>query len=641
MKKYQPTALLLVCQVSLFSAAQPVLAKETANPEEELMPMYFAGDDLVETATRSLKPISQVAENVTIVTAEEIEAMHAHTLAEVLSRQSGVFINFFGQDFLGDSIVSLLESRRYQVLLLLDGVRLNVNSSASALTSFIPLGIIKRIEIIKGAASSTWGSALGGVVNIITKDVGKTSSPTGSVNASYGEANSRDISADAAGKVGKLGYYLYGGNINSDGLRLDRYSDRGAVYGKMQLPLPHGSRLTVTAGYSDPFYKNLNWADAWGIADLDIYDDTDHKNTWATIFFDSALTQRLTLHLSGQHFDNNYKKDIRSLRSGLGGSYGDLIFGEEWEDQSNSFSSRLTWAGDSLTANLGFESSRSEMTYESQLGEFFGAIASSKDDPVTEDRRGVYGNITYIIGKFSITPGLRYDYHSNSEESINPSLGLTYLLTPDTLLRGSIAKGFSAPYLGAASHSPDLGPENTWTYQVGVETARIPYIRLKGTVFHHDIEDAWDAYIYAPWANLGEVRLNGFDIEAKTDAYHGISLTGNFAFVTVDSSVEGVALRDGDETYTGNIILSYHNPEYGLRTEIAGHYYWMSDRVTNEEPKNDDFLWDLLIAKNFTFSSLNGEVYLKGHNLFNGDQYFDIDYPNPKRWVEVGVSFTF
>lgn len=76
------------------------------------------------------------------------------------------------------------------MLLLLDGVRLNQNSSGAALSHFIPLGIIKRVEIIKGAASSSWGSALGGVINIITKDVGKSNRPTGNINVSYGGGQS-------------------------------------------------------------------------------------------------------------------------------------------------------------------------------------------------------------------------------------------------------------------------------------------------------------------------------------------------------------------------------------------------------------------------------------------------------------------
>ncbi len=626
-------------QIVTFLAVQPSLAENNMQQEDELLSMYFDEDELVETATGSPKPITQVAENVTIITAEEIEAMRVHTLAEVLKRQPGVFVNFFGQDFLGDSSLLLLGSRRHHVLLLLDGVRLNLNSSGSALTSFVPLGIIKRIEIIKGAASSTWGSALGGVINIITKDVGKTSQPTGSVNASYGESQSRDISADVAGKVKALGYYLYGGNIGSDGLRLDRFSERDSVYGKIQLPLPRSSRLTVTAGYSDPFYKNLNWEDAFGITDLNIFEDVDHPNTWATAFFDTVITPHLSLHLSAQYFHNDYTVNRRSLGTGSGGTMGTLVFGENWEDESNSFTGRLTWAKESFTANIGFESSHSELDYESQLGTFFGGPSSSKDDTVSEDRYGIYSNLTYAKGKFSITPGLRYDHHSNSEDSVNPSLGLTYLLFHDTLLRGSIARGFSAPYLTLYSNFPDLEPEKTWTYQAGIESTRIPHLHLKGTVFHQKIEDAWETI--APWTNTGTIRLKGFELEAKTAAYHGLTLTANFTYLREESKMTNASSWEDDDTYTGNLIVSYLNKKYGVRTELAGHYYWMSDHIKNEAPEHGNVIWDFLIAKDFDFSISSGEVYLKGYNIFDRDQYFDIDYPNPGRWLEMGVALKF
>ena len=317
-----------------------------------------------------------------------------------------------------------------------------------------------------------------------------------------------------------------------------------------------------------------------------------------------------------------------------------MIFGEEWEDEINSFVSRLTWAEEAFTANLGFESNRSEMSYESEMGSFFGGPSTATDDPITEDRHGLYGNVTYVSGNFSITPGLRYDYHSNSKESTNPSLGLTYMVGADTLLRGFVAKGFSAPYLATSSDFPDLEPENTWTYQAGIETARIPYLQLKGTLFHQDIEDAWDTN-ESTWTNEGTIRLNGFEFEAQTNAYYGLSFAGNFTYVIGDSTGDGSGNLEDDETYTGNLIISYQNHGIGLRTELAGHYYWMSDEVKNEEADCDDFLWDLLIAKDFVLSSLNGEIYLKGHNIFNGDQYFDIDYPNPERWFEMGIAFKF
>ncbi|WP_339136643.1 MAG: TonB-dependent receptor plug domain-containing protein [Candidatus Electrothrix sp. GW3-4] len=105
MKKDTPLAVLLLLTTFL---AVPSAQANNTRLEDKLLDLYFDEEELVETATRSPKPISQVAENVTIVTAEDIEAMHAHTLAEVLNRQAGVFVDFFGQDFLGDAAVRLL-----------------------------------------------------------------------------------------------------------------------------------------------------------------------------------------------------------------------------------------------------------------------------------------------------------------------------------------------------------------------------------------------------------------------------------------------------------------------------------------------------------------------------------------------------
>ncbi len=126
MEKRHPLRFPLVLAFLLFS---PAFAAASTEQQEELLSMYFDENELVETSTRSLKPITQVAENVTIVTAEQIAAMRVHTLAEVLNRQSGVFINFTGQDFLGDSEAYLLGSNRYHTLLLIDGVRVNLNSA--------------------------------------------------------------------------------------------------------------------------------------------------------------------------------------------------------------------------------------------------------------------------------------------------------------------------------------------------------------------------------------------------------------------------------------------------------------------------------------------------------------------------------
>ncbi len=214
------------------------------------------------------------------------------------------------------------------------------------------------------------------------------------------------------------------------------------------------------------------------------------------------------------------------------------------------------------------------------------------------------------------------------------------MLSQDTLLRGYIAKGFAAPpYLAAIVHAPDLEPETSWTYQLGIESKRLEWLTLKATLFYNDIEDGWN-YSEPPWTNEDAAQQQGFEVEVQTASFYGLQVTGNFTYVHIETESSTEPSVD-DETSTANLIFSYHNPTYGIRAELAGHYYRMSDAVKNEEPKDKAILWDLLLAKDFTLDALSGEVYLKGYNIFNNDLYFDLYYPNPSRWVEAGIAFSF
>ncbi len=96
------------------------------------------------------------------------------TLPELLSEQPGVNVQQFGG--LGQfSTVTLRGSTAEQVTVLLDGVRLNTAQGGAVDFSTIPLQSIDHVEIIRGGASSQFGSdAMGGVIHIVTKKAKNT-----------------------------------------------------------------------------------------------------------------------------------------------------------------------------------------------------------------------------------------------------------------------------------------------------------------------------------------------------------------------------------------------------------------------------------------------------------------------------------
>ena len=97
-----------------------------AQPEQEMttLKMFYDEDDIVVTPTRYPKSISRVAENMTVITAEDIKAINAHTLADVLYYVPGISEQITGGPGSAANIFIQGSNTRH-ILLLLDGVPQN------------------------------------------------------------------------------------------------------------------------------------------------------------------------------------------------------------------------------------------------------------------------------------------------------------------------------------------------------------------------------------------------------------------------------------------------------------------------------------------------------------------------------------
>ncbi len=284
------TAPLPLIVLMLLLACPAPRAQAQSQEEMRTLALFYPKEELVVTPTRNPKPVSQVAENITVVTAEEIEAMNAHTVAEVLHRVPGVFVNF-SQDFGATSLLGIQGSEDRHVLVLLDGIRWNFLAGANAETNNIPVDIVDRIEIIKGPASSAWGSSLGGVVNIITKPTGFENGVHGEARLSYGEAAATHAGAQAWGRKDTFGFYVYGGMQSGDGLRGDRAFDAGSLFSKCDLGTRE-ARLSVSAGYSAP--EN----DLGRFPSQDIHQTSDNSTFFANAALDLKPGSRRALNIN-------------------------------------------------------------------------------------------------------------------------------------------------------------------------------------------------------------------------------------------------------------------------------------------------------------------------------------------------------
>ncbi len=611
---------------------------------QELLLFWDEKELYVQSPTRHEKPISQAAENITVVTAKEIEDMNAHAVAEVLNRVTGVFVDFQGQNFGSSSLLHIQSpnhpsSPERHVLVMLDGVVWNFINSGTAETNSIPVRIIKRIEVIKGPASSSWGSSLGGVINIITKDAGDTKRPAGVLSASYGERNVQDYSAEIAGKAGTVGYYVSAGRQDSGALQYYRTYERSNVYAKIAVPLSDTVKLGLTTGYSEPrmdFGRFYSGALASSGAAYTFF-------TTATLdaLLNKDLSFNASLHTFKQKFDQ--ANDFINPSS--------LYQNNVVDEDTLGGTGKLVWTHGAHTAVLGVDISHGKSDMERDAGPFLQARGVA---PVTLlspsiDKWALFANDTITLGGFSITPGVRFDHNNITGSFTSPSLGVTYKLFEHTIIRASVARGFTIPPLTYTSSgglflapNPSLKSETVWSYQAGIETAITEYLWFKATAFRHDLKDSLNAERISPisptrmFFNEGGMRRQGMEFEAETAPLHNVSFNAGYAFVRTDSA-QGIGNFD---TYEYNLGMKYDDKK-SFMADLFGHYVWW-DQPAASAAEYGSFLWDLNLRKKVCATEATStEVFFTAHNIFNAAQYSNDSYINPSRWLEAGFRLKF
>jgi vitamin B12 transporter len=205
------TLLHILFLLALFCALPAQVQAEEQDETLTLLGQPITADAV---AGRLPRQLSHTAENTTVVTAADIEALNAHTLIDILATIPGIQLE--SQVGSANSAFTRIQgSNSSHVLVLLDGIPYNNLGDNFSDVGQIPARIIERVEIVKGAASSAWGQALGGVINVITKAPDAERKIGGMASASMGERKTRDVGGELSGTIDRLGYYLSGGYLDS------------------------------------------------------------------------------------------------------------------------------------------------------------------------------------------------------------------------------------------------------------------------------------------------------------------------------------------------------------------------------------------------------------------------------------------
>lgn len=434
--------------------------------------------DVIVSASKRVQAVQDVPISVSIVGGKELTTRAQTSLDEALRYVSGVNVARDQVNIRGASGFAFGVGSRTAVLL--DGFPLLSGDNGDIKFDVLPVADIERIEIIKGAGSALYGTgALGGVVSLITKR------PTDSAEVyariygglytlpRYEQWRYRTTMPTLAGADARFAKAFGDVSVSvSAGARTDeRYRDhdegkRGFGYSKVSWEASEHTKLT---------------AFAFGAID-------DNQNF---IYWDSLRTATLP--------QDGIKPDERLLST-------KVAAGLEWSQLISNTSSLVIRPGFFRTR---FENRENGVTNDSNQSTAYAYTVDAQYTSLLANnlilttgavgrlnfvRADVYGKqyqsvlSAYAQAEWTITDGLiatmggRIDREATltlpSQLEVSPKAGITWRITDNTALRGSVGRGFRAATIaeryaniryGAfqVSPNPDIRPESSWSAEVG------------------------------------------------------------------------------------------------------------------------------------------------------------------------------
>ena len=220
--------LFFLCLLVFFSAKLGFAFEEETkqqNSVDESAKLCFELDEIVVTATKDKQEIRDIPKNVTVITSKDIAQATSNNVVDLLAREAGVNLkSYYGHDkFSSIDLRGMGATSTSNVIVMVDGYRLNASDLSGPDFSSVPLNQIERIEIVRGAGSVVYGDgAVGGVINIITKK--GTVEPEARLYSSFGSYSTYDQRASWQGAIKNLFLNANAGYYDSNGYRSNGYT---------------------------------------------------------------------------------------------------------------------------------------------------------------------------------------------------------------------------------------------------------------------------------------------------------------------------------------------------------------------------------------------------------------------------------
>jgi len=548
---------------------------------------------MVVTAAPESVDAATVPANVTVITSDDIAKMNARTVPDVLKYLAGVNV----ADWLGNGRTAHVDIRGFgegagaNVLVLVDGRRVNAPDLSGADWTTIPIERIARIEVVRGGAGVLYGdNATAGVINIITKKgEGK---PTLVSDTHVGGNSEFGQRLSLSGGWGALGYMLDGAYFGAKGYRTNSYfRDRSAGI-RLTFDPESWYALDFSAGVKRDHY-GLPGALTPGQDRESTNSPYDHARStdWYLHF-----TPTLQLSVPGElKLQTDYRQ--RYQHAYFKGAWGDFVM-----------STRISEYG--FTPRYSVPFSTGQLKHRLDIGAAYSvsnlhdlnATAGWPPVPTTDDkyRREVgffaYDRIQLPADKLYLDLGCRrsrlkylYDNYDNRTWGENAGrIGITWNYAPGSKVFAAFDKSWRSQLLdefgGPWGAGLPLAPQLTRHWQAGVRHRIGNRCTAAVTVFQIDTDNE---IFYDPgtWQNVSypKTRRRGIELELLANPAARVHCFANFTWMDP-------RLKDG--AYDGNRIpgAAKQSASAGVTVDLAEGLVWdLRGRWVKKHPSISDW----------------------------------------------------
>lgn len=591
-------------------------------------------DELVVTATRTPVAMADSLASVTAISRSDLEARQPLDLVDVFRQVPSLDISRSGGPGSATSLYTRGTASGH-TLILVDGQRVSSATLGSANFQFLNPDQIERIEVVRGARSSLYGSeAIGGVIQIFTRD-GSASEGSYLTTAAGSNAMYR-LALGSSGNSGNWRYGVHASYLETEGidnLAIDTgfNKDRDG-YRNKSVSASTGYRFDNGADLSFRYLEsnNRNEHDSASNASEKPYSEgiVQNINLRGRLPLTDVWSTELSLGVSTDDSDN--------FDSVTGLNQGDF----RTERQ------QLFWQNDIVVAEghlltLGYD------YYEDDVASNSNDYLDGLGNPVrSRDNKALFGQYQASWRQLDVVLGLREDDNQEFGDHTTGNAAIGLQLSESYKLIASWSEGFKAPtfndlYWPAGPFSagnPDLEPESSENSELSL---RGDYDNWHWSIayFENDVKNLIDwapgaDFVWRPY-NVSDAEISGAEFAIGGDML-GWRVDAAYSYVEPrDAGTDKLLIKRSRDNLTLNANREFDALTLGLSLKSQGQRY---TNTANTESLGGYATFDLRLGYRLTRQL---EATFKMENIFDRDYQLNKGYNQEGREWQLGLTYTF